>query len=197
MDKRYPMLTPVAGPTLMLGIAERAFLNPGTVVVDVRGAHPTWLPPVAETVYLDPETSGLYTVTSPPGVPVEINKEGPLGLYVLGPHAYKALRRKATVDLVFANSAITVLSQCLEDDAQLDLPASKARRALERVRPITVTYAIMMYALSRAVSAVGRSNARFIDPAPQDAPPPHHVPLTVPPNEAWTLRRVFGSVHLA
>jgi hypothetical protein len=69
--------------------------------------------------------------------------------------------------------------------------------AMGTLNPILLTRSALEQAVVRGVREVGRLNAALLAPQDPDAPrDPFRPALTVPVEETWTLRRLFGRINV-
>ncbi len=165
------ILQPMDGTDLLSDLADRRFLNPGTLRLAEGRKTPRWLPQAPGCLYAG---SGGDLYDGGGDAPLKV---GDLAEAVLGRHLLARFATDRHAGFIFATGEARTLAACLHDDTELDLPAAKAQRLIESGQRVYLTRDVLTYALLEAVRLVGRGNARA---AGAGGP--------------WTMRRLFGNV---
>ncbi len=176
---KLEILVPLDGSDLAAGLAERPFLNPGSLTVAAGAKGPRWLPPGDGTVYLA-ENGDLYALAKGAGGKASPRKVGTLAEHLFGKElAERRLTHASSPGFIFETYEAKALSACIEDE-ETDMPASKCRRQIEAGKRIYFTHVGLERSLLRSARFVARRNAGT---KPRGGERP------------WTLDRLFGQVH--
>ena len=176
---KLEILLPLDGSDLAAGLAERPFLNPGSLTVAANAKGPRWLPPGDGAVYLA-GNGDLYALAKAADGKAAPRKVGTLAEHLFGKElAERRLTQTDSPGFIFSTEEPKALAACVFDE-ETDMPVSKCERLIRAEKRIYFNRAGLERSLMEAVRFVAGRNARA---KPREGERP------------WTLDRLFGQVH--
>lgn len=215
-DRTYLALAPIDGPTLELGVTLQPFVLGDDVVTRGTLKGPSAFTGTPGTMYLDAATTSLFSVSDDLDGPTNLGVYGRLDRELYGSDLLRESAGRGTLHVTFDDcDAPEALVACLYGPAPDCAALAQAARTLYqepldpvRLREVAqggepalaamirrhdylpVDPADLTAIVLRGVRAVARMNAALL--APGTAADPYRPALTVPVEETWTLRRLFG-----
>lgn len=223
-DRTYLALTPIDGPYLELGVTLQPFVLGDDVVTRGTLKGPSALTGTPGTMYLDAATTALFSVDASLDGPTNLGGYGRLDREVYGPELLRESVGSSTLHMYFMDcEAPEALARCLCGEApDLEALAGQVRtlyrepldpialqaiidgglheiaRRIAKHESIPVDPASLQQIVLRGTRAVAQMNAALLAPAEMgDAGEPYRPRLTVPVEETWTLRRLFGRPRIS
>lgn len=218
-DRTYLALAPIDGPTLELGVTLQPFVLGEDVVTRGTLKGPSAFRGTPGTMYLDAATASLFSVTEDLDGPTNLGPYGRLDREIYGSDLLRQSAGQGALHLTFDDcDAPEALVRCLYGASPDCAAIARAARTLYqepldpvRLREVAqggepalatmirrhdylpVDPAGLHDIALRAVREVARMNTALLAPAtPGCADTPYRPALTVPVEETWTLRRLFG-----
>lgn len=218
-DRTYLALAPIDGPTLELGVTLQPFVLGEDVVTQGTLKGPSAFTGTPGTMYLDAATASLFSVSEDLDGPTNLGLYGRLDREIYGSEFVRRSAGQATLHLYFDDcDAPEALVRCLYGPSPDWTAIARAIRTLyqepldpvwlrvvaeggapkiaEMIRQrdyVPVDPADLHDIVLRGVREVAQMNTALLAPAtPGCADTPYRQALTVPVEETWTLRRLFG-----
>ena len=215
-DRTYLALAPIDGPTLELGVTLQPFVLSTDVITRGTLKGPSAFTGTPGTMYLDAATASLFSVADDLDGPTDLGLYGRLDREIYGNDLLRQSVGQGTLHVTFDDcDAPESLVRCLygpspDCDAlaraartlyQEPLDPVRLREVAQGGEPALATMirrhdylpvdpASLHDVVLRGVREVARMNRALL--APGTAAEPYRPALTVPVEETWTLRRLFG-----